>query len=371
MKLPAILIGTGLVLFVVNQPNFFLNEVILISNVGLLLIYIGIMIVILRLKSLKELTLGSKWLWIPLAVITVSIMVSVLLSDASNKMSLFFFAPTLFILYVLARRIGKNIFAPFAYGVVIASVSMVIYQAFNPGIRTGGIISPTNYDMATGFLVFGAFVCIWRRQYILVSIALVGLFFTGAEEALFSIAVLGATVLIRRDWSKRLLIPIAALILALSVATPLGITESLYKPTYEKIVAVFQGDWYTATNERYGESGGIVGNMDITPVKLFGNGYFINWDNSYRFQIPHNVPVIVFDQIGIFGGLAWIFATAYLVIKTKWRYAWIAVLSLCVFDHFVWTQFAPAYWILAGVSSNSNLKSDLIFKKLTLDEKYA
>lgn len=362
MKLPAYIIGTGLVLFVVNQPNFALNKYILISNIGLLLIYIGIMIAIIWIKSLKELTLGSKWLWIPLSVMTVSIMISAGLSDASNKISLIFFAPTLFMLYVLARRIGKDIFVPFMYAVIIASVSIVIHGFLNPGVRNGGLISPTNYDMATGLIVFGSFVCIWKRQYLLLAVAIVGLFFTGADEAIFSAAVMAIAVLIRRDWSKRLLVPIAALILVFSVCTPIGVTGKLYNRTYEKIVYLFQGNLYEATNERYGVDGDFIGNMNIAPVKVFGNGYFVSWDDSYRFQIPHNVPVIVFDQIGIFGGLAWIFATAYLVIKTRWRYAWIAVLSLCVWDHYIWTQAASWYWVLAGVSSASDIKSDLIFK---------
>ena len=129
-KLPSILIGSGLTLFIINQPDFFLNKYILISNIGLLMIYVGIIIFVLKLKSLKELTLGNKFVWIPMVVITLSMIISTVLSDATNKMSLIFFAPTLFALYVAARKLGKDVFIPLTYGVVIASVSMVIYGIY-------------------------------------------------------------------------------------------------------------------------------------------------------------------------------------------------------------------------------------------------
>lgn len=356
-NLPPLLIGIGLILFVVNQPNFTLNQFILISNIGLLLIYMGLIIFCLRVEK-EKLSLGSRWVYIPLLVIVVSMIISTMQSEAENKTALIGFAPTLFALYLAGRYYGKQLFKPFIYGVIIASVSMVIHGILNPGIKQGGIISPTNYDIATGFLVFGAFVCMIRRQYIIVTIVLIGLFFTGADEALFSGAVLAITVLIRRDWSKRLLIPVAALIILLSVCTPIGITQDLYRPAYEKLQAAITGDWYEATNERVGEGG----NLNIAPVNIFGKGYFVSWDDTYRYKIPHNVPVIVFDQIGIFGGIAWIIATAYCLIKTKWRYAWIAVLSLCVFDHYIWTQAGAWWWVLAGVSTASNIKGDRIFR---------
>ncbi len=84
-NLPAYIIGTGLVLFVVNQPSV---KGILISNIGLMMIYAGLIATVLKAKSLKDFTVGSKWVWIPLAIICVSIIISVILSDSTNKASL-------------------------------------------------------------------------------------------------------------------------------------------------------------------------------------------------------------------------------------------------------------------------------------------
>ncbi len=368
-KLPAFLIGTGSILFIINQPGFILNQYILISNIGLILIYLGILFTLPLIKNVKELSLGSRWVWIPLVIITLSMIISVVLSDLPNKMSLILFAPTLFGLYVLSRYLGGKIFVPFVYGVVIASLSMVVYHFINPGVKTGGIISITNYDIATGFLVFGAFVSVFRHQWYIVICALTGLLLTGADEALFSITVMGAFIFFREvmviskkgikfNFNEKVYITFAFIILLLAVGLKTGIAQSLYQPALDKIQALFNGDLYAATNERLGTGG----NLNILPLKLFGNGYFVSWDDSYRFQIPHNVPIIVADQIGIVGALAWCVVTGYCLIKTKLKYAWVAVLSLCVFDHYVWSQAGIYWWILIGVSTSVTIKNDKLFK---------
>lgn len=355
-QLPAYLIGIGLILFVVNQPDQPLMNVMLISNLGLLLIYLGIIWSISKIKSVKELSLGSRWVYIPLLVIVVSIIISSLLSGASNKFALALFAPTLFALYVLGRYYGETIFKPFLYGVIIVSTSLVIGGIINPGIKQGGLISPTNYDMATGFLVFGTLVCVWRKQWILTFIALIGLFFTGADEAIFSVAVIFATVLIRRDFSRKLVLPIAALSMMLIIAIPLGITTELYSPTVQKVESATEGNWLQATGYR------LTGNWQISELKPFGTGYYVSWNDNYRGKIPHNVPLIIVEQIGIAGALAWCVVAGYCLIKTKWKYAWVGLLSLCVFDHFIWSMCAPWFWVLAGVSTASDIKNDYIFK---------
>jgi len=356
-RLPPYLIGTGLILFVVNQPNQPLMNVMLISNLGLLLIYLGIMWSISKIKNIRELTLGSRWVYIPLLIIVASIIISSLMSGASNKFALALFAPTLFALYVLGRYYGEVIFKPFLYGVIIVSTSLVIGGIINPGIKQGGLISPTNYDMATGFLVFGALVCVWKKQrWWITTIALVGLFFTGAEEAMFAVAVVCLTILIRRDWSKRLLLPIAVVLLCLVIATPLGVIGKLYESVSGRVEDATEGNWLQATGYR------LTGNWMLSDLEPFGTGYYVSWDDDYIGKIPHNVPLIIVEQIGIAGALAWCVVAGYCLIKTKWKYAWIGLLSLCVFDHFIWSMCAPWFWVLAGVSTASDIKNDYIFK---------
>jgi hypothetical protein len=314
------------------------------------------------LRKKHEIDLGSKWIWIPLAVLVGTIVIRPLYELIYGRFEIIdlaysCYAVGLFGLYLVSRKLGTAIFTPFIFGVVITSVTLVVVGFINPGVKQGGLISPTNYDMATGFLIFGTLVCVWRKQWILTSIALIGLFFTGADEAIFSLAVIFATVLIRRDFSKKLILPIAALGLCLIICTPLGITEELYSPAAQKVESATEGDWLKATGYR------VTGNWQISELKLFGNGYYINWDDSFKGRIPHNIPLIIVEQIGIIGAIAWCFVTGYCLFKTKMKYAWIGLLSLCVFDHYIWTQAAPYWWCLVAISTTVDMKSDLIYKE--------
>ena len=79
--------------------------------------------------------------------------------------------------------------------------------------------------------------------------------------------------------------------------------------------------------------------------------------------IIHNVPLIIMYQVGPLAAAAWLFVTVFCLVKTKWKYAWVAIMAASVFDHYLWTQFAPWWWSLAGVSTASTIDNDLIFKK--------
>jgi len=98
----------------------------------------------------------------------------------------------------------------------------------------------------------------------------------------------------------------------------------------------------------------------LKSTSILGHGYSLSTVGG---QIVHNIPLIIVHQIGPIAGLSWLFVTVYCAIKTKWKYAWIAVMAMCVFDHYLYTQFTPYWWVLIGVSTSSNIKNDLIFKK--------
>ena len=79
--------------------------------------------------------------------------------------------------------------------------------------------------------------------------------------------------------------------------------------------------------------------------------------------IVHNIPLIIVHQIGILAGVSWLFVSIYCTVKTKMKYLWIAVLAMCVFDHYIWTQFGALWWVLVGSSLTTEIKNDYIFKK--------
>lgn len=378
-KLPAYLVGSGMALFVVfphQQPGLQYGAIPFIHQLGLILMISGL--IPWFTKSEKPLAyIGSKKVWIPLAIIIISITASGFSVDTipcgwgaisfglPASIPFAFLALLLGGIYLMSRQVGQDILTPFIPATIIASLSCIVSGITYQGVKTGGLVSLSNYDMATGLIVFGALVSIFRGQWWLTAIAIVGLFFTGADEAIFACGVLTLAILARRDWSLKLLAPVGALILVIAICTSLGITQSLYSPTAEKIVAAKEATTATSTETRdellYKATGSRwMKHWTLSPLKPFGYGYNVN--NFYP-GIIHNVPMIIIEQIGILGALAWLWVFGFCLLKTKWKYAWIGLGSLCVFDHFIWTQAAPWFWALAGVSTASSLDRDYIFRR--------
>jgi hypothetical protein len=58
-------------------------------------------------------------------------------------------------------------------------------------------------------------------------------------------------------------------------------------------------------------------------------------------------------------------ATLYALIKTKWKYLWIIIITACAFDHMIWTGLAPYFWLILGITTApNNIDNDYIFKTL-------
>lgn len=397
----AIVIGAGMVIFPVH--NQWLTKLTTSEGeVSFFLPAFGAALWIMGslgfiVNNWSELDWGDKKVFIPLLIIVGSIGLSGLSAEAWNdKLAPLLAGISLFAVYLASRKLGKDILKPLTIGVVIASVGIIAYGILNPGERTGGFVFDRNYDVATGVLVLGTLVSIWQRQWILTAVAIVGLFFTGAEEGLFAIGVLVVVIVARRDWSWKLLAPVGALTITLVICTPLGITQDLYLPAAQKIASAKEAGEGTVVVDTLdkiipeGMQAPVVGLLDrvapatsaeesrdelldratntrwlthwkLSPIKPFGYGY--NMTGFYE-GIPHNIVLIIIEQVGVVAAVAWCFVTGWCLFRTKWKYAFIAVLALGVFDHYLWTQVAPWWWCLVGVSTASDIKSDLIFKEV-------
>jgi len=360
-KIWAYVIGSGLVLFAVHNPLQPLKEYAFLPVLGLTISVLGVFVVLS--DRWKEITLGDKRVWIPLAVIVASIAGSGFVNPISPEITALFvpmlFGVCMFGVYLVARMLGKELFVPFAWAVVISSLGCIGYGIVLPGMQTGGILNPTNYDIATGLLVFGTVVAVFKRQWILVPIALVGLFFTGSPEAVFVVPVLGIIVLARRDWSRRLFIPLGAVIVIVGIWMGLGHGLALYDYSVEKVNTVIsaptEGEIDVALTGRWH-----VIKRAMSDIRPLGHRFAIT---EFTTDTVHNVPLIITDQVGPLAAVAWLWVTIFCLVKTRWKYAFAGVLALSLFDHFVWTQVAPWWWCLIGVSTTSDINSDLIFKK--------
>lgn len=359
------LIGTGFMLFAVHNPNQPLLNYAFLPWIGLLISVMGLMFLIT--ENRKNLDFGSKKIWIPLVVIVASMGISGIWQMAESGLDpKEAFAPLLFGVYLfggyLAGRIlGRDLFAPFAVAVIIEAVSCVVYGLINPGHHTGGIIGPMNYDMAAGFLIFGTLVSALRHQWWLTSVALIGLFFTGAPEAMLGVGILFIVILIRRDFNKKILLPIGltAVILAGWFATGYG--GQLYAYAKWAAVTVFtEAEHPVTASVKEAPIAGRIRLMQesLEDIKPFGHGYYIT---EFTNETVHNIPLLINWQVGILAAIAWLWVTLFCLVKTKWKYVFTAVLVLGLFDHYLWTQVAPWWWGMVGVATVDTGK-DLIFK---------
>jgi hypothetical protein len=226
----AVTIGSGLALLPIH--NTFLTGlatnsqgqvVFFIPSFGYMLLILGAgAFLVYNWERVKEAGLGDKRVWIPLAVIVAGMGVSGAVNGVGlqGKVSPLFMGMALFAVYLSARVLGESLFRILAPFVAIGSVSIIVAGLVNPGQYTGGFI--TNYCAAAGYLIFGTLVYRGRWQFPLILLAGAALFMVGALEAVFIIGVLGLVVLARRDFSRRLAIAGAVVLVLVGVWALLG-----------------------------------------------------------------------------------------------------------------------------------------------------
>jgi hypothetical protein len=292
-------------------------------------------------------------------------LVSGLINGATigDKFAPFMFGIVLFCSYLVARIFGKDIYKLFVPAIIIETISIIVYSFTHSFAPNGGLLSPTNYDIACGLLIIGAIVSYSQRQWIWCGIAALGVLFTGAPEGYFAIVVLLIAILVRKDWSKKLLyitIPLACIVM-FAAFTELSHytywTANLINDAPQHMAdGTYYENTFTGRIRVIGES--------LQDFKLFGNGYTIT---EFSPQTVHNVPLVIVQQVGIFAALAWLFVTFYMVIKSKWKYIWIIIICLSIFDHYLWTQVAPWWWVILGTTSIAPIENDYIFKSKSVD----
>lgn len=349
-------LGIGLALYGIHwreQP--LLDYGVFLPQIGIVIIVLTLVDYYLKQKHFPD--LGPKIVWIPMLVIVASMWLRLIFDFSMQTVAGGLYGFVLFFLYVASRTLGKRIFLAFIPFVVVVAISAIINGVMNPGQITGGII--TNYCASAGFMVFGTIVNNFKWQWVLGTVALIGLLFVGALEGAFAVAVLGIAILWRRDWSKKLLLPIIVVLVPIVVLLVMGYLVPLYtnNPNLEalsKALTTGEVDLNAITSSRWE-----VNMRAMSDIQILGHGYKPGLAESYT---VHNVPLIIVDQLGPLAGLAWLVVSVWCLIKTKWKYAWIAVLALGFWDHYVWTQFAPYWWCVVGVSTTSAITSDKIFK---------
>lgn len=379
----AIAIGVGLALFPVH--NLWLVDATLINGQATLFLPVfGALIFLLASMCFlrdnwREISWGDKKIYIPLLVIVGAMGLSGITADTwGGKFAPIFMGGALFSLYLVARKLGKDIFLPLAIGAGVASLGVVIHGIIFPAQITGGFLFGGNYDIVVGYVLLGVALYIKRYQWALVSLALVAMYLAGSPEGVFAVGVFLAVVWFRKDWGKRLVITLIPVCLVATLWFGLGYGQELYgytkrvaeiAPTMDAPpkIAPAVPDQLLPPSSKVSTVGyrWAVIKDNMTNIKPLGNGYNLT-DFSKQLNV-HNVPLVIVQQLGwagIVAGIAWLWVSAWCLVRTRWKYVWALVLALSVFDHFIWTQLAPLFWAIVGVSTApNNINTDLMFKE--------
>ena len=338
-KLLTIILGLGLALIPIHRcGNVF-------WAIGFALVLIAVAgIIVLRIREHK-LSLGPKCVYIPLAIIVLSM----LMSDCTWEVRLL--GVSLLTIYVASVNL-KHELKLLVPAVVIGCASIVVCNVV-AGVRTGGMYSPNNYNIAVGAIVVGSLLCKIKHQWILVSVVLIGLAFSGAEEALVALTFLGITLIIRRDWSRRLLLSAGVLVLVVLACAPSGVLGQLWHTN--RVEAASQNNWEAVWEGRLE-----AWKNAVTDIKPFGYGYTPFY---VRYSSIHSVPLRILYETGPLASLAWLFVVGYVMVKTKRKYIPTAIIALSLFDHMLWTQLSVYTFTAIGIAMRDDDVGDLIFKE--------
>jgi len=371
-----IAIGMGLALLPIHNrwlTLFATNEkgetLFFLPAFGYLVLIMGAGLFILNNWSLvRKVGLGPRKIYIPLIVIAMGISLSGITAEGvQSKIAPFGAAVSLIAVYIVARVIGTRLFYPVAIGVVVASLGIILHQFILPGVATGGYVFEYNFDAATGYILLGAAVFIHKWRWMLVCLAIVAMLISGAPEAMMALAVLGAMALIRRDWSWKIMAVIVPIGIFIIVIFTLGYGGGLYRYLAQTLNNAPVA-YYTMPS-----NGNII---EVSPLairwlairdamiclKPLGEGYNLT---GFTIATVHNVPLIIVQQLGFVGiiaGLAWLFVSFWGLMKTNMKYVWVLIVTLSMFDHYVWTQLAPWWWAVVGISTQKESKSDSVFR---------
>lgn len=366
-RLWAVVIGIGLALSPIHN-SWLTGLVTNNGEVGFFLPAFGTAIWLMGslafvVNNWEKLDWGDKRMYVPLFIIVLSMGVSGFLNadTLKDKIAPFLMGVSLLAVYVVGRNLGVMLFRVLIPFVIVGAMVAIAIGLVNPGQPTGGLI--TNYLASAGFLIFGAVVNQGKWQWTLLAVMLIGLFFIGALEAVFIVGVMGIVVIVRRDFSRRFVIITGAMALLIGIWILFDYLAPLYEGNHNlNVLFTLISGKATLTQDTLdllttGRWGIIVDAM--RHIKVFGHGYSLSTVGG---GIVHNIPLIIVHQIGPLAAIAWTVITVYCLIKTKWKYAWIAVIAMGVFDHYIWTQFVPYFWVLVGVSTTSTITSDKIFR---------
>jgi len=352
--------GLGLFLFVVHNTALTLsshgNVWLFMPQIGFMLM-LGVITILWPKLDIKNEILSNKLISILLLLFLVNPLILLFIEPSLVNLARELFLMFLFVCYIIGKKYSIKLNNVFPVIVIIVSISVIIYNLFiTNGNPTGGILSKINYDIVIGIMVISTFAYIGKYKSIIIYFMIAGLAFSNSPEGIIALVFFLLTMLIKRDFTKRSLFTLLALIIVVYMLAFLVSSDKSYLRIKGDIVNNpitnndnLDGSW----NYRIDSIKGTIEN-----VSILGHGYNpLKYDPFTGRKTVHNVPLIILDQIGILPFLAWIFIMIYCFVKTKWKYLIIGIFSVCLFDHYIFTTMAPYWFVVIGIMiENPNIK---------------
>lgn len=368
-----LLLAICLLLFICIYKNQPFVEYVPVFQFGVFGLWFIVGYLILnRWKKIKEIGLGPKYVWIPLAIISGSAVLRIIVYHDQASLAGALVMAMMFGLYVVSRQYGEKALSFFMPVTIIGAISIIVQATVSPQLwGNPGLFN--NEATAAEFLVFGWIVSPRKHQWWMAAIVVSGLFFTGAPEAAFYVAGIGLFILIRRDWSRKIALPMGVLGMCALLTWATGFIHVLWDRSYNMVDGTYtalttdgltQEEKDALLNKSTGQRWLYTWRLqrEIQPL-----GYGVDMTNSIRttnpdIHVPHNILLLVTDQLGPVAALAWISGMIIGIRKTKWKYGFLSLILFGVFQPFVWTEMAPYMWAMAG-SSTTSTRSSYIFRE--------
>lgn len=376
-----IMLGLGICLFPIHNSNITLSNdgetIVFLPWIGFALILLGL--ISLYDGKLRSIDFGPSKIYIPLLVIVASAFLRVIVDTHIETLMTGFFLLSMFLLYTAARKLGMKILTFVPYIIIAEVLSIIIMGLVVPGKRacgivtsyvSGGTVSSGNYDIAAGWVVLGCVLLLTQPHFSVIykriawfSLVACAAYFLAAEELFLSVGVLVVAAIIRKDMPKKMIVPVVIFACLFAIGWDGGNAQNMYDRGQNRIVEFTEDMDYESTNAL--TTNRIESTKDaLGRISILGHGYS---PTDFHIGMVHFVPLAVMDQLGPLAALAWVFVTFYVLIKYTWKYALIAILALSIWDHYLFTQMIPFYFVILGLAStvviNDRLKHEHISQR--------
>lgn len=310
---------------------------------------------------------GPRWLWIPLSLIGLSALLHATIRHSLTDLMGLLLVVMCYGAYLLARSFRDKLPYVFAVLPAVASLSIIIGRSINPEAVSGfykpGMLGM--YHIACFVILCGLLLAPKKSRIILLVVGLPAIIMSSSEEAIACLVVLGLLMILKGDWSKKILVGAGLVGVAIIVLFASGWFSLVYPNLH---IDRFTTGAETLSNSRWDA---YVAWWYEAP-KLTGGGWEWNSTGSTEslltdwpllWRTIHNAPLRVAGHYGLLAGIAWLFVFAYAFWyyrKTEYAYVFALILVISMLDHMLWTHLIIWPWVILGiVQSQEALESQV------------